>query len=256
MIDAHQIFRTHMQDPRPVPWRFDRDGPTMRPRLPDDGAASMSVRINDDWFSWKSWVFDKQQSPLGPMLFEMTHFTDLCNWFLASQPVEVMALTGGMLNNGVIIRYEQGEIASILMGSNGSFAYPKELYEMMGHGAVVVVDHMLEVRTAGIADVESKTCYPMLRDRHPEIGAEGGFSGWLAKKQQACEEAASAADPGLSFTAEPDKGHARALDMFVDEIRGEGPQVCDVDSAVLATRVAFAAIRSTQEGRAVKMEEV
>ncbi len=256
MIDAHRIFREHMQNPQPAPWRYDREGPEGRPRLPDDGAASMSVRINDDWFSWKSRVFDKQQAPAGPMLFEMTHFTDICNWFLASQPVEVVAMDGGMLNHGAIIRYEHGEIASILLGSNGTFGYPKELYEVMGRAAMVVVDHMLEVRTAGIADVDSKKCYPMLKDQHPKIGIQGGVSGWLAKKQKACEKAATAGDPSQSFTAEPDKGHARAIDLFVDEIRGLGPVVCDVGSAVLATRVAFAAIKSAQEGRAVKMHEV
>ena len=256
MMDAHSMFRSHMQSPQAAPWRYDREGPDVRPQLPDDGVASMSVRINDDWLSWKGWVFDKQQASFGPMLFEMTHFTDICNWFLAAQPVEVVALEGGVLNHGVVIRYEHGEIASILMGSNGTFAYPKELYEVMGQGAIVVVDHMLEVRTAGIADADSQTCYPMLNDRHLEIGVEGGLTGWLAKKQQACEEAAAAGDPTRSFAAEPDKGHARAIDLFVDEIRGLGPVVCDVDSGVLATRVAFAAIKSAQEGRAVKMDEI
>jgi len=197
MIDAHRIFHQHMQNPQPAPWRYDREGPGGRPQLPDDGAASMSVRINDDWFSWKSWVFDKQQAPLGPMLFEMTHFTDICNWFLAAEPVEVVALEGGVLNHGVVIRYEGGEIASILMGSNGTFAYPKELYEVMGHGAIVVVDHMVEVRTAGIAGAVPRKCFSLLNDRHPHVGSEGGLSGWLAKKQHACEEAAAAGDPSL-----------------------------------------------------------
>lgn len=32
--------------------------------------------------------------------------------------------------------------------------------------------------------------------------------------------------------------------------------VCGVDDAVLATRVAFAAIKSAAEGRIVKMEEI
>jgi predicted dehydrogenase len=255
MIDAYRTFRQHMESPKPSAWRFDREGHN-RPKLPDDGAACMSVRINDDWYSWKGWVFDKQQAPEGPMLFEMTHFTDICNWFLASKPVEVMAMKTGMLNHGVIIRYETGEIATITMGSNGSFAYPKELYEVMGKGAVVVVDHMVEVRTAGIGDPNTITRYPLVSDRHPQHGTEGGLSGWLAKKKAACIEAEQAKDAMLSFTAEPDKGHNHALDMFVDQIRGTGPVVCDVDSAVLATRVAFAAIKSANEHRAVMMQEI
>ena len=186
MLDAHRIFRTHMQQPNQSAWRFDREGPSGRPPLADDRAPAMSIRINDDWYSWKDWVFDKSQAPHGPMLFEMTHFTDLSNWFMANRPVEVIALDGGMLNHGVVIRYEDGGITTILMGSNGTFGYPKELYEVMGNGGVVVVDHMLEVRTVGVVDAEARVCYPMLGDRNPAIGVEGGLSGWLAKKRQAC----------------------------------------------------------------------
>jgi predicted dehydrogenase len=255
MIDAHRIFRAHMTAPRPCPWRFDREGKE-RPALPDDGVAGMSVRVNDDWWSWKKWVFDRDQAPHGPMLFEMVHFTDLCNWFMAAAPVAVAAIENGMLKHGVVISYETGELATIMTCANGTFGYPKELYEMFGNGGAVVVDHMLEVRTAGIEGAPARTLYPMLNDRHPEVGVEGGLSGWLAKKRAACAEAAKAGDPSLIFTAEPDKGHAHALDRFVDEINGVGPVVCGVGDAVLATRVAFAAIRSAHQGRKVGIEEV
>lgn len=254
MLAAHRIFRAHMAAPQPCPWRFDREGEA-RPRRLDDGVAAMAVRINDDWWSWKSWVFDPQQAPHGPMLFEMTHFTDICNWFMASAPVAVSAMEQGPLNTGVLIRYAGGELASVTMCANGSFAYPKELYEVMGNGGFLAVDHMLEIRTSGIGSAASHVTFPMLHDRHPEIGQEGGLSGWLAKKQQACRDAEAAGDPWRQFTAEPDKGHASMLERFIDEIRG-GPQICGIDDAVLATRVAFAAIRSAREGRVVQLDEV
>jgi predicted dehydrogenase len=255
MMDAHKIFRSHMDNPKLCLWRFDREGKN-RPKVEGDGTAAMSVRINDDWYSWKAWAMDKEHAPYGPMLFEMTHFTDLCNWFLAAEPEEVVAMEQGMLNHGIIVKYKTGEIATLLMCANGTFGYPKELYEMFGNGGAVVVDHMLEVRTAGIEDALPCTRYPILKDHHPDIGTEGGLSGWLAKKQAACQEAAEKGDSMLQFTAEPDKGHAHAIDRFVDEIRGEGPVVCGVDDALLATRVAFAAIKSAQEGRIVKLKEI
>jgi len=254
MQDAHWIFRSHMENPQPCRWRFDREGADRPPRA-DDGTAAMSVRINDDWYSWKSWVFDKEQAPHGPMLFEMTHFTDLCNWFLAAEPVEVMAMEQGMLNHGIIIRYKTGEIATLLMGANGTFGYPKELYEMFGNGAAVVVDHMLEVRTAGITNAPARIIYPMLNDHHPDIGQEGGLFGWLEKKAAACEDVIKTGDPMAQFTAEPDKGHAHAIDRFVEQIHGCGPVVCGIDDTVRATLVAFAAIRSAHENRTVKLSE-
>ena len=255
MMEAHRIFREHMEHPLTCPWRYDREGDD-RPQVPGDGVAAMSVRINDDWYSWKGHAFDPERGGAGPMIFEMTHFTDLCNWFLTSEPVEVTALESGIFNHGIIVRYANGEIATLMMCANGTFGYPKELYEMFGNGAAVVVDHMLEVRTAGIEDAAPRTVYPMHSDRHPDVGTEGGLQGWLAKKRAACDEAVKADDTQLIFTAEPDKGHARAMDRFVDEILGNGPVVCGIDDTVMATRVAFAAIASAREHRAVKLDEV
>jgi predicted dehydrogenase len=255
MLDAQRIFRQHMTNPKPNPWRWRREGDNL-PALAEDGVPSVSVRTNDDWYSWKSWVFDKSHAPHGPMLFEMSHFTDICNWFLADDPIEVVAVETGMLNVAVIVRYRSGALATIVIASNGTMGYCKELYEFMGNGAYLAVDHMLEVRTAGIECAAPKTVYPMVHDRHPQIGTEGGVSGWLAKKQAACAEATAHNDPMLQFTAEPDKGHAHALERFVDQIRGIGPEVCGVDASVLATRVCFAAIKSAQEKRWVQLSEI
>lgn len=253
MVEAQRIFRGHMTSPAPCPWRWRREGDEL-PTLPDEGVPSASVRINDDWHSWKGWVFDKSHAPHGPMLFEMTHFTDICNWFLADEPVEVTAVETGMLNLSVIVRYRGGALATIVVGSNGTLGYCKELYEFMGNGAYLAVDHMLEVRTAGIEGAPPLTTYPMIQDRHPQIGLEGGVAGWLEKKRAACAEAASKHDPLLQFTAEPDKGHAHALERFVDQILGQGPEVCGVEASVLATTVAFAAVKSAREKRTVSME--
>ena len=255
MMDAQRLFRAHMTTPQPCPWRWNRE-PEQRPALPSDGVASLNLRINDDWYSWKSWVFDPTQAPHGPMLFEMTHFTDLCNWFMGSEPVEVFALETGMLNHAIIVRYTGGELATLNLCANGTFGYPKELYEAMGNGGMVAIDHMCEIRTAGIANAPARKTYPFLNDRHPQVGTEGGIAGWLAKKQAACADAVATGDPLQQFSAEPDKGHAHALERFIDQICHGGPVVCGIDDTVLATRVAFAAIRSAQERRIVGLHEV
>ncbi len=94
------------------------------------------------------------------------------------------------------------------------------------------------------------TAYPA------HIGQELGLSGWLAKRRAGCEEATARGDAKLIFTAEPDKGHAMAILRFVDEICGEGPTVCGIEESVMASRVAFAAIKSAQEHRNVRLEEI
>ncbi len=255
MIDAQAIFAAHMANPKPTGWRWNREG-DLRPKLPEEGVPGMSVRINDDWHSWKSWVFDKTQAPYGAMLFEMTHFTDVCNWFLGNDPEEVIAMESGMLNHGVVIRYGSGAMATISMSANGTFGYPKELYEIFGKGAAVAIDHMAEIRTAGIVDAPARKTYAFKGDRHPHVGTQGGIAGWLEKKAAAAKEAVEKNDPMLQFTAEPDKGHAQQLERFVDQILGQGPVVCGVDDTILATRVAMAALKSVHERRPVKISEV
>jgi predicted dehydrogenase len=255
MVHANRVFREHMDAPKPNPWRWSREGDE-RANLPDDGVPAIAIRINDDWYSWKNWVFDKTQAPHGPMLFEMTHFTDMANWFMASEPVEVVAIETGMLTHSVIIRYASGSLATIASSANGTFGYPKERYECMGNGGVVTIEHLLEVRTAGLAGQPPRTTFAMLNDRHPNVGTEGGLDGWLAKKRAAADEALAKNELMLQFAAEPDRGHARQLDRFVDQIRGTGPEVCGVDKAVLATRIAFAAIKSAHERRLVAMSEI
>jgi hypothetical protein len=95
--------------------------------------------------------------------------------------VKVLCSGQGVLNHAIIIHYANGGMATITMASTGSFGYPKELLEAIGQGGIVACDHMLEVRTGGIAGAPPVTCYPMLNDRHPQVGRQGGLHGWLEK---------------------------------------------------------------------------
>ena len=255
MSEAHRIFRDHMRNPKHCPWRYDREG-TSRARIAEDGLGAISIRINDDWYSWKAYAFDGETYSHGPMLWEGTHFVDICNWFLDAEPETVVAQETGLFNHGIVIRYRTGEMATISMSANGSFGYPKELYEVTGQGGIVVNNHMVEVRTAGIEGAPARVTYPLVNDPYPELETEGGLSEWVEKRTRACADAIVAGDNSRILVAEPDKGHALMLDAFVDEIRGERGPVCDVDAAVLATRVCLAAIKSAREERFVKVDEL
>ncbi len=257
MQDAREIFVSHMRSPVSCPWRFERPGWESMDVGENPGAPVISIRINDDWRSWKSVHLQNDLNrKVGLLLSEGTHFVDLANWFMDSTPVSVLCAGQGVLNHAIIVHYENGGMATVTMASTGSFGYPKELLEAIGQGGVVVCDHMLEVRTGGIADAASVIRYPMLNDRHAKIGTEGGVHGWLAKKRAACEDASSAGDTMLQFSAEPDKGHRRMLTEFMREIRGERGPVCAVEDAVLATRTCLAAAKSYLEGRRVAIAEI
>jgi predicted dehydrogenase len=259
MAEAREIFRRHMNNPSPCPWRFRRDGfEAVRDIVGrEEKVAAVSIRINDDWLSWKSVHMKGGNAEYGLLLSEMTHFADLACWFLDDVPQRVGVLSSGVLNHATVVQFRGGGVASIFMGGSGTFGYPKELLEAFGEGAAVVVDHMVEVRTAGIAGVPQCKTYPFLNDRHPEIGKQGGLHGWLEKRRAACDEGSSSGEGGWISSAEPDKGHARMLEAFVEEIRGQRSQpVSPIDAAVRAMEICTAAIRSFREKRFVDISEI
>lgn len=259
MAQARAVFRRHMTQPRPCAWRFRRPGwEKVREVVGDEERLpAVSIRINDDWMSWKSVHLQGDNAEYGLLLSEMTHFADLACWFADAEPVRVGVLSSGVLNHATSIEFAGGGIASIFMSGNGTFGYPKELLEAFGNGGAVIVDHMLEVRTAGIADAPSSTIYPFLNDRYPDVGVQGGLSGWLEKKRAAREDSLRAGNTDWIAIAEPDKGHARMLGAFVEEIRGRRSEpVSPVGDAVRAVEICTAAIRSFREHRFVDIAEV
>lgn len=257
MVEAREIFTRHMRHPVSSPWRFSREGAENMPIGDRPGAPVVAIRINDDWMSWKPVHLQSELNrKVGLVLSEGTHFADMANWFIDSDPVSVFCAGQGVLNHTMVIKYANGGMATIAMASTGTFAYPKELLEAIGNAGIVAVDHMLEVRTGGIEGAPPLQTYPMLNDRHPDVGQQGGLYGWLEKKRAACGEAAKAGDPMRQFTAEPDKGHKRMLREFIREIRKERDAVCPAATAVLATRVCLAAAKSMEEGRFVDLSEI
>lgn len=255
MVDAQRIFSNHMKNPAPCPWRYRREAVPLPELDRESGRAGISIHINDDWWSWKAVHMQGQNAQIGLLLSENTHFVDIACWFLQSEPVEVMTVFSGMLLHQVSITFANGHLASIMSCANGSFGAPKEFYVAMGNGGVVVVDHMLEVRTAGIAEAPLIQTYPMLNDRHPDIGGEG-LHGWLRKKHAACQEAAATGDFMRQFSAEPDKGHMRMLREFVREIRGEREPISPVQAAVRSVRVCCASVKSKEQKRPVLLSEL
>jgi len=259
MSEARAIFRRHMTNPQPCPWRFRRPGwEKVRDIVrKEQHLPTVSIRINDDWMSWKSVHLQGDNAEYGLLLSEMTHFADLACWFLDAEPKRVGVLSSGVLNHATIIEFEGGGIASIFMAGHGSHGYPKELLEAFGEGGVVIVDHMLEVRTAGIEDAPTRKVYPMLNDRHPQAGKQGGFVGWVEKKEAARAESQRAGNADWVAVAEPDKGHARMLGAFIEEICGvRSTPVSPVADAVRAVEICTAAIRSFREKRFVDLAEI
>ena len=259
MAEARAIYRQHMLRPQACTWRFQRPGWERVGELvsAEERMPAVAIRINDDWMSWKNVHLQGGNEQYGLLLSEMTHFADLACWFVDAEPKRVGVLSSGILNHATTIEFEGGGVASIFMSGNGTFGYPKELLEAFGCGGAVIVEHMLEVRTAGIEGAPEHKLYPFLNDKHPEVGVQGGLSGWMEKKRAARAASVLAGNTNWVGIAEPDKGHARMLSAFVEEIQGKrASPVSPVTDAVRVMEVCTAAIRSFQEHRFVDLAEL
>jgi predicted dehydrogenase len=179
----------------------------------------------------------------------MTHFVDLACYFLDNPPVEVITTGNKLANNVLTITFENGSLATIFMTSVGSFGYPKELIEIYHQGAAIIIDHLIELRTAGVTDEPFARTFP-LADGKKISGMSDYYKEILATQREAI-----AAGDNSVLPPNPDKGHYRLLDAFVKEVAG-GPQTpCGIDEAMKSTAIILKAIESLEKGCAQEIKE-
>jgi predicted dehydrogenase len=244
ITEARRLFQKHRENPISEPWRWDRIG-NKRPNLKQDEETMMLFRINDDYYSWKEWCF---ADDAGILLLELNHFTDLAHYFIGTEPVSVSASGSQIMNVVLNIKFECGSICTIFDACVGSFGYPKELYEIYHKGAVVSVDHCMEVRTSGIHGEIFRKLYPPLKEPY-SAGIESFYTRTL-------EAIRSHKDGGPISSPNPDKGHYRILDAFVRACRGEEENPCTALDGARAAAIVLKASESLALGGApVKIEQ-
>lgn len=275
--EAVRVLNKHRANPVSPPWRWDREGPD-RPHLDGERTTQVMIRVNDDWWSWKKWAFAH-----GALINEMTHFADLACCFIDSAPVRV-TVTGGstplpasgegpgegsscsapspskgegwgegpdMHRTGretqiIAIEFEDGSLASIFATAFGTFGYPKELVEVYHNGAAIIIDHMVELRVAGVVDEPFRATFPIPNDAYPEI-EEQGIDGFYRRTEAAQREALELGDNSI-IAPIPDKGHFALLDDFVRSIETGAEPACSARTAAVPTAVILRALESVERG--------
>ena len=139
-------------------------------------------------------------------------------------------------------------MATIFATPFGSFGYPKELVEIYHNGAAIVIDHLMEVRVAGVVGEPFRTEFGVLNDRSPEIaarGIEGYYQRVLAAQKMAIERGDNSLLPG-----QPDKGHYALLTDFVHCVKHGGEPACSAIVAAPPTAIILRALESEAKGGA------
>ena len=256
LVWAREAFEAAKQPRAKACWVLDRNADTCA-AWPETRQMTIVARINDDLRTWKDWAFMEDVAAYGPMLFEMTHFTDIVCLFAGKHPIEVSAQGHLRSNQTVTVTFDDGSLATILMTGVGTFSYPKELYEFYVNNTAVVLDHFLEVRTGDVPGFPARRVFPYAADPHPDVADGGGTRDWFAKRERFEAQAVAgghSAEWLMEHEGAVDKGHRQHLARFLDAVRGDRESPCTIDEAILATRVAFAAIDSLRRQQHVAVD--
>lgn len=238
--EALRVLQKHRENPVSPPWRWDREGPA-RPPLAGEKSTMVLLRVNDDSWSWKLWAY-----AYGALINEMTHFADLACCFIDCPPISVTVTGRKEANHVVTIRYADESIATIFATAFGSFGYPKELVEIYHNGAAIIIDHLIELRVAGVVDEPFRRVFPVVNDRNPEIEADG-IAGYYLRIQAAQAEALARGDNSI-LPGNPDKGHYALLDDLVQCVKTGATPVCDCRTAAVPTAIIIRALESVDLG--------
>lgn len=240
IMAAAEILERYRGHETITPWRFDRNS-ALRPRLPEEDQTCVMIRVNDDVLSWKTWAFED-----GAIINEMTHFIDLANLFMGKlRPVQVYTMGSARFNFTIVIRYEDGSIATLPHSAVGTLDYPKELIEITYGGAMIAIDHCMEIRVMGI---ENEPFRRVFNSPDPRAATQQpGIEGFYESAQQLIKERVKEGRNDF-FIGGPNKGHYEHLERFAQCVRGNGPSPCDAVEGAKATMLVLKAYESCRLG--------
>ncbi|MFH1568772.1 MAG: Gfo/Idh/MocA family oxidoreductase [Gemmatimonadota bacterium] len=234
-------WRAHLQAPRHPPWRYVE---VEREPFPEERRTQLLMRIQDESSSYRLVHLDPTHGG-GLVIGESVHWFDLACWFFAPQrPVEIQAWGSARFSHGAHLTFSEGDTATLVFSCGGTFDYPKELYEVASHGALLRSRFFVENAYYGIPGAERET-FALQHDGVPSVGGQGGFDGYLAKYEARVRglNGSSREDYGALTV---DKGHRAMLDGFVRAILEGGPSPCDEWDGLASMYLARLALRSIE----------
>ncbi len=127
------------------------------------GPLVMQYRVNAGVIPDGSWIKDLAIGG-GRVIGEACHMIDLCGYLSDAVPVRVFAERAGASEDDVAItiRFSDGSVATITYASCGDPAYPKERLEVLGDGALAILE---DFRSLEFAHGKRARAASMLQDK-------------------------------------------------------------------------------------------
>ena len=103
------------------------------------------------------------------------HFIDTVGWWLGVNPIEVYAAaTGDAQEIQVVLRYEDGSVATVAYVTNGNPRFPKEIFEVSANGRTARLDNF---KSATVWTGRSQTTRRSRRS--VDKGQQGALAGFV-----------------------------------------------------------------------------
>lgn len=247
MIALKREWLAHRAAPAHHPWR---PMVARREKYVEETGTDFLIRIQDESSSYRTVHLDPARGG-GLIIGEAVHWLDLASWlFEDDRPVEVLAWGSVRMRFGIRVVFESGNEATIVMTPNGTFDYPKEMCEIACDGALFRMEHFVENQYYGRPGLEREV-FRLQRDPQPEIGVQGGLSGFLEKYKSWVTAPAAEREGHLRLY--PDKGHEAIFDGFVDAVLNDTATPCDETAGRRATLLAELAIGSIENNAPVRV---
>ena len=146
------------------------------------------------------------------------------------------------------MEFQSGNTFTMTFTPNGTFDYPKELYEIACDGALFRSEHYVENQYYGRPGLERET-FPLQRDPLPEVGKQGGLAGYIEKRFALTANSSNAKDKYLTLW--PNWGHEDMFDAFIDSVINDTPTPCNELDGYHATYLGQLAMKSVELDKAL-----
>lgn len=190
------------------------------------------------------------------IIHETTHIFNLLNWLLDQDPVRVYTVGGKSDNNIITFTYPDETVATIVSGSCGTEAYPKERLEVFSDYKVLAMDNFVELECTQIPE-EKDQLFPLksnsLTNRTDGVAWKELRADLMTWRGRLTPENIKR---GYYYGQRPDvdKGHYAALQTLCESIRNNTQPLTDAYQGAVATIVGLKAVESLQSGKPVDLD--
>lgn len=248
MQDFKAVYQAHRANPELAPGRIvvlPKDPP-----LPEAESSTFLIRVQDDLGSYGAVHLDWHTGG-GEIIGESCHWMELICWMFEETPSRVFAAGTSRTSHTIVFDFRSGRQAVLIFGANGTFRYPKELYEITDHAAFLRSLCFVENQYFGMANQEQSKLFPLTADPKLSFEPHVGHAGYVAALQAQYDHHAAT---GEFLSLGIDKGHCHLVEAFAKAIVENQPAPVDDRAGARATYLSLRAIESLREGHPLPIQ--